>query len=351
MKTVIAIAMALGVIAAAQDPVGELIAQGDQPAVVEPPAFQEEEEATLVESLVVRAVRPGPAFWKVADADSVVWVIGIPDSLPRSIEWNRSELRAHLRGGNVLINGASGVTVNPLLDPFRIMFNLRRFRAERPLDQVLSPDMMRRFDAAVRAARADRDTLLRLRPSYAAFFLSGYFERRLDMRSNQPADTIAREARRVRTERVGRSRVIDLLRIIESMPDDKAAVCMEDAIRQVEAGPERALEAARGWARGDLTVAVSAERGFDRCLSGYPEIAAETRRQSEAVAAAVLDALKRPGKSVAVADLRPLLASDGILVRLMAQPGVTVTAPDVPGLEGEIGYQPEDYEASTDPEA
>ena len=49
-----------------------------------------------METLVVKAVRPGPAFWKVSSGDSTVWVMGVPSSLPRGIRWNHDELKAHL---------------------------------------------------------------------------------------------------------------------------------------------------------------------------------------------------------------------------------------------------------------
>lgn len=338
----------------AQDAIGGLIQQsapqqlpggarhsGTAVPLQQPLTAPAEEEVTVVDALVVTAVRPGPAFWKVADADSTVWVLGVPDGLPDGVEWKKDELRAHIRGANVLINGSAGPTWNPATI-VRLLFTMSRFRGEQPLDKVIRPDLYARYNAALQSLRrGDSERMNEIRPGYAAFFLSAIFQSGLDMDSREPVEAITDAARfRVRTENVGRSAVIDVLRLIEAMPVPMAETCMEDAIEQVEAGKERMLEAARGWARGDLRVALSAERGFDRCIGGYPEIRAQNERENTEVTAAIVKALEKPGKSVAVAGLQPLLAPNGILVRLMATPGVTVTTPDVPGLENEIGYEP-----------
>lgn len=303
-------------------------------AVAQPP---EEEDTTLVSGVLIVAERPGPAFWKVSDADSTVWVLGVPSALPRGQAWKKDDLKTHLTGANVLIVGSGGVTVNPF-DIIRLMFTTRRFRADRPLDQTLDPDLLARMDKAYTALDAGNlDRVHDLKPGYAAFLLSGLFQRSLDMQSGQPEKAILREAfLRVKTERVGRSGLIDMLRLIEEMPQDTASACIEDALAQVDAGPERALGAADGWAHGDLRMAISAERGFERCLSADPEITAATDANNTEVVGAILAALDTPGKSVAVVDLRPLLSKGGILERLGAYPQVTLTAPDAPGLDEEI---------------
>ena len=109
---------------------------------------------------------------------------------------------------------------------------------------------------------------------------------------------------------------------------------MDDALRQAEGGPDRVLEAAKGWARGDLRVAVSAERGWEHCIAQDKEIAAINDRNIQAAVDHIVKALETPGKAVAIVDLRPLLTQNGVIVRLRAR-GIEVTPPDVPGLEDE----------------
>ena len=189
-----------------------------------------------------------------------------------------------------------------------------------------------------------------LKPGFAGIILSSSFQRSLNMDFGQPERTITRDAfLRVHAERVGRSDVLDVIKTFSAMPPAMAQTCLEDALRQVEAGRERMLEAARGWTTGDLRVAVSAERGLDNCIERDPKVAAESARNMTEVTSAILEALNKPGKSVAVVDLRPLLTKGGIIERLMAQPGVKVITPDVPGLEDEIGAEAVQPENETEP--
>jgi hypothetical protein len=311
----------------------------------QPEASPPADETTLVDALVVKAVRPGPAFWKVSDGDSTVWVLGVPASLPARTRWKHDELKAHLRNANVLIVGTGGYTFN-ILDILKLIFTARQFKADRPLDKVLPPELMARYDAA-RKSLGVSDRVMDLRPGFAAIALSGSFQRSLNMQDGQPERAITRDAfLKVRTERVGRSAIVDLLKMFDEMPPKVAETCMEDALRQVEAGKARQLEAARGWTTGDLRVAISAERGWEHCIADDPKITAETNRNIREVTSAIADALKKPGKSVAVVDLRPLLSRGGILQRLQTIPGVVLTAPDAPGLEDEIGAEAAEPEAA-----
>ena len=51
-----------------------------QPTAGQDPPF--DQPADLVEALVVKARMPGPAWWKVPDADTTVWILGSPGLLP-----------------------------------------------------------------------------------------------------------------------------------------------------------------------------------------------------------------------------------------------------------------------------
>src|ERR1700722_14860563 len=75
------------------------------------------------------------------------------------------------------------------------------------------------------------------------------------------------------------------------------------------AGQER--WAAEGWARGDVAAALSAQRGYEKCLGSLPEGANVAARAMADSADAIAAALAVPGHSVAVVNLRTLLAQGG----------------------------------------
>jgi uncharacterized protein YbaP (TraB family) len=290
-------------------------------------------EDALVEELIVSARRPGPAMWKVADSDTVVWVMGVPNALPKGLEWNRQDLKARLAKANVLIAGTGRWKANVFSLLWMVLTGRDKFAAEGPLSQTLPPDLYARYQKA--RGRSDLDQRYpTIKPAMAAMAVSMNFQQALGLQSREPERSIRKEAfLRVRVQEVGESDAVDFLRIFRDMPRDTELACMEDALRQVEAGRDRMLEAARGWARGDLRVAVSAERGWERCIAKDPQIARIVEANMSAVTAAIGKALEKPGHAVAIVELRPLLAQNGVLVRLKALEGVTVTAPDAPGLE------------------
>ncbi len=326
-------------------------AQPQNPPVAPAPAEPDAAPATTVDALVVRAARPGPAFWKVTRGASTVWVMGAPSALPKGLPWKQDELKAHLRNARVLIVGTGGYTFN-IADIFTLIFSGKQFRSDQPLSATLPPDLLARYEAARSGLRAP-ERVNELKPGFAGVILSSSFQRSLNMDFGQPERTITRDAfLRVHSERVGRSDVVDVIKIFSEMSPAMARTCVEDAVRQVEAGRDRMLEAARGWTTGDLRVAISAERGLDNCIERDPRVAAESARNMTEVTNAILEALNKPGKAVAVVDLRPLLTKGGIIERLMAQPGVKVITPDVPGLDDEItaeAAQPETDPMPTGP--
>ena len=53
---------------------------------------------------MVRAATPGPAWWKVSDADSTIWVLGLPAGYtPTTLAWDRSVLQKRLTGAHSLL--------------------------------------------------------------------------------------------------------------------------------------------------------------------------------------------------------------------------------------------------------
>src|SRR5205085_5395909 len=100
-----------------------------------------------------------------------------------------------------------------------------------------------------------------------------------------------------------------------------------DALDEIEAGAGRLKSAGEGWARGDVAVALSAQRGFEKCLASLPEGADVVSKSMDDTTAAIAAALGKPGHSVAIVNLRTLVAQGGVLQRLRAQ-GYKVITPD-----------------------
>jgi uncharacterized protein YbaP (TraB family) len=124
----------------------------------------------------------------------------------------------------------------------------------------------------------------------------------------------------------------DLIGMVKSLadaPQPLQELCLDAGLKQVENGVATVRETAEQWAEGQVREVVSAERGYQRCLASTPWIARQFRDGQDDAVKAITSALKKPGKAVAVIELRSLLAQNGVLDQLRAK-GFKVTTPGDP---------------------
>lgn len=77
--------------------VAAVMAGGARAQVIDDP------QANVVEALVVSAKLPGPAWWRVTDADTTIYVLGAPNALPKGMAWDKSVLEHRLDGAFAVI--------------------------------------------------------------------------------------------------------------------------------------------------------------------------------------------------------------------------------------------------------
>lgn len=278
--------------------VGPALAQTDDP------------EATVVEELIVRPSVAGPAWWRVSDADSVVHILGAPPAVTQKLAWDRSALLRRLEGANGLIT------------PPDVRFGFPKV-ANAPLEGGLPPALRRRFARARDKLGQGPEQYDGFTPITAAFILLSEFQNSGVLSE----DFLYDEVKDTALEK----RVRHLLTYADFPPvrgRDKASelACLEGVLDQVDAGVEPPRAVAEGWARGDLQAALAAERAYDRCVLALDGGADFLRRLQEMEADAIAKALERPGHTVAILPLRPLVTAGGVLERLKAR-GFTVENP------------------------
>jgi hypothetical protein len=165
-------------------------------------------------------------------------------------------------------------------------------------------------------------------PLVAALLMVSDFRRHSGLEDREPAGSITRLARNqgLRVVPAGKFRAVSLVRAAETGLAQAGPACLADALDEIDAGPSRVRTAAEGWAHGDVAAALTAQRGYEKCLNSLPEgadLATETINDTTATISAALAA---PGHSVAVVNLRTLLAQGGVLQRLQAR-GYAVARP------------------------
>ena len=108
----------------------------------------EDPEANIVAELVVQAREPGPAWWKVSDEDSTVYILGVgEDRLPPGVTWDRRFVDRRLKGANSLIVGTR-VGLRGGFGDIPALLRLRKqMRSKTPLEASLPEPLRARFVA------------------------------------------------------------------------------------------------------------------------------------------------------------------------------------------------------------
>ncbi|WP_244286692.1 TraB/GumN family protein [Caulobacter radicis] len=286
----------------------------------------------LVEELVVNARLPGPAWWKVSDDDTTVYVLGVPAMVPTKTKADESVLRRRLDGANVLIMGqeadVSLVRVIALAAGGR-----KLFVSDKPMRQTLSPELRARLEARLEAMKQTPGALDDTKPAFAGFLVANAEDGKVSISVGGVTDRIrdiARSrdlAKRPRIQNLPGYSLVDAIKALATAPQPLQLLCLDAGLRQAENGEGGIRATAARWAEGQVRDVVAADRGFQRCLDSTPSIARELREGRDDAVNAIEVALKKPGKAVAVIELRSLLARDGVLDQLRAK-GFKVTTPD-----------------------
>jgi uncharacterized protein YbaP (TraB family) len=310
----LALALALAGPAAAQVPI--------TPARPDP----RDPDAVIVEELVVTARDRGPAWWTVSNGTSTVWVLGVPTLAPKHMQWDRAAFERRLTGANAVTLPYQDVRVR-FATSVGAAWNYVRLRSSTPFEETLDPAARARFAAARGRLGQPPKRYATKNPLAAGLLLLTDYRDRNGLTNTDPIKLIKILTRQAKVPIRQRSYDIapQLGAIVRTPPADGRA-CLGEVMAQVEAGPGVTLEAARAWAEGDVRGALANERTYERCIALVPGAAAFDERTKADEAAEIAEALKRPGHSIAVVRLRPLLSQGGVLDRLRAQ-GFTVKTP------------------------
>jgi uncharacterized protein YbaP (TraB family) len=283
-------------------------------------------DAVLVEELVVTARDLGPAWWKVSDADTTVYVLGTPSLAPKRMQWDQGVFDRRLQGANLVILPFQDVKVKAA-GVLGTAFNLLRLRSATPFEETLDPQTRARFAAARERLGQPAKRYGTKNALAAGLLLATDYRDRTSLTNSDPTKLIRLLAQRAKVP--FQQKAYDLGPLMGAVLRTSRAAglaCLDEVLQQSEAGPAVTLTAAGAWADGDVRGALGNERTYERCIAQVPGAQAFDARTKADQAAAIAKALQTPGHAIAVVQLRPLLSQGGVLDRLRAQ-GFTVTTP------------------------
>jgi hypothetical protein len=283
------------------------------------PAPTVDQEATVVQELVVTAPVRGPAWWRVSSATSTVYVMGVPGGLPKGVKWDTTALERRLTGANELISTPqASIHLGDLLP---LWGAARHLKSDGPMENGLAPDLRARFETARAQLSSDPHAYSAWIPFVASLQLISDYRKKSGVDPYEPARTVDRLARKhdVPVKPSSVFRVMPIVQAAETQGAEAGPACLDDTLHEIEAGPGPVRASAEGWADGDVAAALQAERGYEKCLSRFREGDALVSQTMSDAAGAIAGALAKPGHSVAIVNLRTLLAKGGVLQQLQAR--------------------------------
>ena len=284
-------------------------------------------DAALVEELVVTASYPGPVFWRVSRGEARVWVLGVPSLAPKRQEWERQRFERYLAASGGVILPFNGLKVRLGGSPAAAVGYLR-LRSSRPFEVGRDAGGRARFAQARGRLGQPAERYSVSSPLAAGLMLHADWLEVNALTTTDPTKLIRLLAQQGGKPVIQRTYDLGpLLGALSRTPAGAGEACLEAVLEEVETGPEAIRTASRAWARGDVAGALAAERTWERCIAATPGAQTFDARFKADMAGDIRKALARPGVTLAVVPLRPLLSEGGVLDRLRRE-GFTVETPE-----------------------
>ena len=283
-------------------------------------------EANLVAELVVQAAEPGPAWWRIRRGQATIYILGVPDTrLPPGVVWNQSVLERRMTGANTVVGGPY---LHAGLRDVPTMLSLRaKLKSKTPLEDDLAAPLRARFVAARQRIGRPAARYAGWSPIVAGQLLASDAQEAKGETWVVNQITAVARRKHVKISRPTTYQATPFFRdAVAELTPAKQTLCLEAALDDVEAGAATRQAAAEAWSRGDTAGALSAPRGFDRCLLALTGGEAMWRRMIADQAGDIVAALDRPGHAIAFVGLRRLLAQDGVIAALRKR-GFQVAGP------------------------
>ena len=281
-------------------------------------------EAWGAPEVVEVQARPGPAVWHLTRGDSEVWILGTVGAMPDGLKWNKDYLAELLDGARAIL-----LPPRPSVGLFEgawfLLKNGSKFSLPRgqSLEPELAPELRARFVALREKLGEDEGRYRTDTPLRAALRLFQDLGDKLDLTRDEPRDTIDRLARtkHVPAAPIARFEVLDAAEDVLKLDLAQQKLCLAQSVEDVDRAFAHAVPAAEAWAVGDIK-GVKANYGDSRvldCVTAAVHSVADLNESNVADYTRSIDAaLDKPGKTIAVIDIGPLLRRGGVLERLGA---------------------------------
>ena len=284
-----------------------------------------------IESVEVRE-RPGPALWHLTRGDSEVWVLGMTGAMPEDMDWNKEYVSELLDGARTILMPPKADIALTDIAWFLIWHGSElSLPRGRTLEESLPADLRARFVAVRDKVSDDSDDYRTDIPIRAAMRLQQDVRDKADLSFREPRRTVENLAarKRIPVSPVTRFEAMDAVREVLKLSPAQQHACLAQALEDVNWALGHADTAARAWAVGDIKTVKAhySEWRLGNCVIGAVQKFSDIDGRNIAEYVSAIDAaLNKPGKTIVVIHMGPLLRKNGVLERLQAK-GIAIEGP------------------------
>lgn len=283
------------------------------------------------ETIVISAKAEGPAFWHIKKGDSEIYVLATVDDLPEGTTFEEAHMVDVIKGSRVVLlppKASSGF----FSTTWFLLWNraLLSMPGGKNLFDTLPPELKARFVALLDQLKSPKEKLNDDPPILAAMLLENDFAAHAKLAKGGFVDTAERLAsdNDVPVQQIAEYDALGLVKEMLRLPQPAQQACLEEAVTNVEQRMVHAGPLAKAWSTGDVKgiKAHYTPRAFWQCANATASFGKLYDRAVADYLKAVHEALSRPGKTVLVTDVGPLLRNTGVIEKLHAE-GIEVEGP------------------------
>lgn len=263
-----------------------------------------------------------PALWKVADADTTIYLFGTIHLLPRDTSWRTPQFEQALAGSQTLVVETIVDQANPMALA-KTMQQLGLSRTVPPLADRVPPEKRALLEAAIKKTGVPRPFFDQLETWAAAFTLLGVQFKAIGVGADLGVETVLRKDFAAAGKPIGQLETnAEQLGFFDTLPETAQRALLEGAIDTPESLRASFDEMLTAWQRGDVEAIA---RTFNADLADSPELRdALLARRNVNWAHWIERRLAQPG-SVMVAVGAGHLAGDESVQRRLEGNGYKVT--------------------------
>jgi len=263
-----------------------------------------------------------PALWRIADADSEIWLFGSVHVLPRGVQWLNPRILSALESSDEFVTE----TDVEAADFSALALRYGTLPEGETLSTRLSAEDRTRLQDVVRETGLDATALDRLRPWFAALQITYAYATRQGHSSDQGVETVLSARARAKNIRFGYLETPEQqIRVLADLAPADEAHFLSVTLRQIAEGGEALSSLDEPWARGDLET-LSRELDRQWAEAGPAIHDALIVRRNRAWADTIAARLEGSGSAFITVGAAHLVGDENV-VQLLRERGVVVEGP------------------------